>query len=238
MRIILLLFVLVASPVSAAQLFKCIQADGTIAFQQVDCPKDAEQSKVTVMDSEQVSESRIGASKVAAVAALYPEILETPTATQIVVDRRNVLIAEGVAPELALRLAAAEYAADRRAGRGNYVPTESPPQQSPFQTRQQRERELAQEDSGKVECTDHKGNVTIHLGSCPAGATGYRSRGVMVMNPQTGQVSPGVAQMPYQRQQYERRLNNHEACQRQRDLRSSYEKNRDKILNSGERACP
>ncbi len=36
------------APATSAEIFKCVQPDGSVAFQQVDCPKDATQGKLEI----------------------------------------------------------------------------------------------------------------------------------------------------------------------------------------------
>lgn len=211
-----LLLMALAGPVASQgrTLLKCVMPDGSIAFQQTDCPKEADATRLQVPDAE-IEPQRVGMQHVQSVAAEFPEILETPEATAAVIARRDELIATGMSPDHALSLAAAEYSARARAS-AQHTDRAAPQPQREQATQADRVAESAQDPmdqlSDMVMCTEPGGKSYMVRGACPPTTTRYQMQMMTTLNPQTGQTGQALVNVPHQRPVQQSPLTKREAC--------------------------
>lgn len=245
MRILSFLLLLLPSLGYSAQVFKCVNADGSVAFQQTDCAKDADQDKVTLRDAKPPAGAQgIEGASLQSLVAEFPEVVASQEATDAVIARRNKLIAGGMAPEMALRLAAAEFAAKYRATNPSAATPpvrtayDAPVPREPYRVQQSGSLPNPEGQSGSVLCTESSGREYVSDGPCKP-VTRYRTESLTVLNPVTGQTSQGLVNVPRQEQPAGRSLTNREACKArlEQSENATYEKNKHKMLTGRSDPC-
>lgn len=220
MRLIVLVALFLMTSVAWTQksVLKCVAPDGSVSFQQTECPGTASKAKVELREAD-YSSNRVGMALVQAIAKEYPEILESQEATDSVVARRDELIASGVPPEAALRMAAAELAARHRGGAGSVAKNNLHPGQANTTSMPNMPRPEPDPSSGYVLCTQADGTSYMSPSPCPPSTSRMQSHAVEVIDPRNGQISRGHVNLPEHEPVRQQELSQAEFCAEEKKRR-------------------